>query len=93
MKMTVLLPNNIALPSSVRLLAEENEAQAIELPWRRCIPGACVADLDLQPAAMTRLRARTEPARLMFRDANGRDVALPLSLRGLAQALDALPNS
>jgi len=36
------------------------------------------------------MRARTDPANLVFRDAGERDVTLPFSMRGLTQALDAL---
>jgi hypothetical protein len=34
--------------------------------------------------------AQTEPGRIVFKDAADREVALPLSFRGLAQALAAL---
>lgn len=90
LRITVLLPNNIALPSSVKVLAEEADASPIDLPWRRCLPGACVADVEIGAAALTRLRSKSEGGRIAFRDASGREVALPISLRGLAQALDAL---
>ena len=90
LRLTVLLPNNIALPSTVKLLTEESDTQPLELPWRRCLPGACVADLEIPPAQLNRLRARNEGGRLTFRYAAGRDVPLPISLRGLAPALDAL---
>jgi hypothetical protein len=36
------------------------------------------------------MRARAEPANLVFRDAGERDVTLPFSMRGLSQSLDAL---
>jgi hypothetical protein len=39
---------------------------------------------------MTRWRGQTDPGQLTFKDAAGRDQSLPLSFRGLAQALDAL---
>lgn len=89
LRLTALLPNNITLPSVVRLLAEENDPQPVELTWRRCVPGACVADFELAQPALNRLRARTEAGRISFKDATGRDIALPISLLGLAQALDA----
>ena len=36
------------------------------------------------------MRARTEPANLVFRDAGERDITLPFSLKGFTQSLDAL---
>ncbi len=90
MRFVALLPPNVAFPSSVRVGLDEADQQPVELIWRRCLPGACVADVETTQAMLTKLRSRNEGGRLTFREAAGRDVALPISLRGLAQALDAL---
>lgn len=90
LKMTVILPSNVSFPSSVSVGGDEKDRSNIDLPWRRCVPGACIADGEPAAAALQQLRARTEPGRVAFKDAGGRDVAVPLSLRGLPQALDAL---
>jgi invasion protein IalB len=39
---------------------------------------------------MRRLRARTEPGVVSFVDAAEREITIPLSFRGLPQALDGL---
>jgi invasion protein IalB len=90
LRMTVLLPTNVSFPSSVRISGDENDTSPVDLPWRRCIPGACIADNAIADPALQRLRARTTAGRITFKDALGRDVTLPISLRGLAQGLDAL---
>ncbi len=90
MKLTAVLPSNVSFPSVVRVTVEDKDPQPFDLVWRRCIPGACIADAEPNAGTLQRFRARTEPASLTFKDAGGRDVAIPLSMRGLAQALDAL---
>ncbi len=90
MRLTTILPSNVTFPSSVRVILDEKDTQPFEMPWRRCVPGACIAFGEPSQAVIQRLRGRTEPARIMFKDANDRDIAIPLSLRGLPQALDAL---
>lgn len=62
----------------------------MDLTWRRCLPGGCLADGAVSEDALRRVRGWTEPARVTFADGTGRIVALPFSPRGLTQALDAL---
>ena len=50
----------------------------------------CFADVELTDELLKRLRTPVEAPRLGFMDAAGRDLALPFSLSGLPQALDAL---
>lgn len=90
MKLTMVLPNNVSFPSVVRVTMDERDTQPFDLAWRRCLPGACIAEGEPTAAVIQRFRARTEPARVTFKDAGGRDVVIPFSFRGLAQALDAL---
>ncbi|WP_238232875.1 invasion associated locus B family protein [Methylobacterium thuringiense] len=90
LQITALLPPNVVFPSSVRVLMDEKDTTGIELAWRRCLPGACVADATVKEEGLRRWRGVTEPGRIAFKNAGGQDVAIPLSFRGLAQALDAL---
>lgn len=90
LQVTVVLPANVAFPSTVRLLAEGNDTNGAELPWRRCLPGACIADAPAKDESLKRWRAASEPGRIVFKNAGGQEVAIPLSWRGLPQALDAL---
>ncbi|GEP12649.1 invasion associated locus B family protein [Methylobacterium gnaphalii] len=90
LQVTVVLPANVAFPSTVRLLAEEKDTNGVELPWRRCLPGACIADAPVKEEALKHWRTASEPGRIVFKNAGDQEVAIPLSWRGLAQALDAL---
>lgn len=85
-----VLPVNVVFPSTVRIGVDEKDPRPMELQWRRCMPGGCFADVAANEEAIGRWRTATAPGRLQFRDATGRDVALPVSFRGLAQALDGL---
>ena len=92
MRLTVLVPPSVTLASEPKLVATaaDKPEPAIDLAWRRCLPGGCIADAALRDEAMAQLRARKEPSRLLFQDGAGREGSLPFSPRGLAQALDAL---
>ena len=90
MRITVILPPNITLPSNVHVVTDEKDDQGIELAWRRCLPGGCIAEVKLEPETIKIWRARSTPGKLSFKDATGRVVAIPFSFRGLAQSLDAL---
>ena len=68
----------------------DNSGSALDLPWRRCLPGGCFADALAADDVLKRWRGLTEPGRIVLKSASGREVALPLSFRGLAPALDAL---
>lgn len=90
LRLTAVLPANVSFPSVVRVMLDEKDTQPFDLAWARCVPGACVAYGEPAQAVIQRFRARTEPARLIFKDSSGRDIAVPLSFRGLSQALDAM---
>ena len=90
LKLTIALPPNISLPGSVTVALTDKDPSPMSLTWRRCLPGACIADIAPTADTIKSFRAATDPGRLAFKEGNGRDVALPFSFRGLAQALDAL---
>ena len=90
MKVTILLPHNMSLPSNVSLGVDDKDPKPLELAWRRCLPAGCLADADFRDDAMKRWRAEAGQGRLKFLDAAGREAVLPFSFRGLAQALDSL---
>lgn len=87
--LTALLPPNVSFPSSVSV-AGEKPAQTLDLQWRRCLPGGCFADAVAADDLIKAWRGTAGAGKLTFKDAGGRDVQLPVSFRGLAQALDAL---
>jgi invasion protein IalB len=93
MHATFLVTPNVAFPSNVRLTTDDKDAQPIDLNWTTCIAAACRADGELKDDQLKRWKALAAPAKLQFKDSTGREIAVPVSIRGLAQALDALPKS
>ncbi len=91
-KVTVVLPNNITFPSSVKLALDEKDNQPADLAWRRCLPGGCFADGDVKDDVVKRWRA-SERGEIRMKNGAGQDVIIPLSFRGLAPAMDALAKS
>ena len=95
MKLVAQVPVNVLLTAPPRLVLEGGTTTGtpLALNWRQCIPTGCYAEIDLRDTALlTRLAARTaeQAGRLAFKQASGADAALPMSFRGLAQALEAL---
>ena len=91
LRITVVLPNNVTLGTNVRMGLGEKAEQALALGWRRCLPMGCFADAELPEDQLRRFRVATEQGRTIFSDGAGREIALPFSFNGLAQAIDALP--
>jgi invasion protein IalB len=88
--LTVVLASNIAITTKPQALIAKAGAAPIELSWQRCLSGACFASAPVSEETIGLLSAQSEPGRIVFKDAAERDVTLPLSFRGLAQALAAL---
>jgi invasion protein IalB len=89
-RLTVVLPTNIAFAAKPQVAIAKAGSVPIDLAWQRCVPGGCFASASITDEALATLGAQTEQGRLIFKDAADRDIALPLSFRGLTQALAAL---
>ncbi len=90
LRLTVLLPPNITIATRPKVMADAQDSQGMELTWLRCVSGGCMADVTLSDDDLRRLRTRELPGRITFKDAANHDVTIPLSWRGLPQAMDAL---
>jgi invasion protein IalB len=88
--LTVVLPHNVSLTSKPRIVFAKAGDVALELTWQRCTPGACFASLNLPADVMKKLGAQTEPAKIVYKTAAEQEIALPMSVRGLPQSLEAL---
>ena len=89
-RLVVVLPVNVLFPSSVKMGLGDKDPESLDLAWRRCLPVGCFAENATPDAAIRRWRGETGQGRISYKDAAGRDMALPISFRGMAQALDAL---
>ena len=91
LKFTVALPNNVTLTFIPLVLVNADvETQGLPLVWQRCLPGGCFASASVQQDAMTKWLTATKPGALLFADGTGQKLKLPISFRGLEQALDSL---
>lgn len=90
LRVTAVIPVSVAFPSVVQIFIGEKDAKPLELSWRRCVPSGCFADAPLGDDVVRQWRKASEAGRIVFRDATGRDLALPLSVRSLDQAIEAL---
>lgn len=90
LRLTVILPVNVTLLSPPGLSADGTVPEALDLGWRKCLPGGCIADALLKDDVLRRWKLQTGTGRITWTDAAGHDLAIGLSFRGLPQALDAL---
>jgi invasion protein IalB len=90
LRLTALLPSNILLPSSVHIATDEAGDPGVELAWRRCLPGGCIAETNADEDLIKRWRGRSGGGKLSYKNARGQTVVISFSFRGFAQALLAL---
>jgi len=83
------VPINVWLPSGVRL-ATDKGSDLVSATFKRCLDGGCLADAELKDDVVKKLRSETENGKLLYIDAAQKEMALPVSFRGFAVALDAL---
>ena len=88
-KLVVQLPIGIWLPTGVKLVAGAKDAGLVAV-FKRCVPAACFADVDISNEALRRYRAVTEPGQIQFKDGAQKDATLPVSFKGFGTAYDAL---
>lgn len=86
---TVLLPNDISLPSVVHVGADAKD-KGPDLNWTRCTPGGCFAEAPLTTEILKQWRATSQASKVSFENAAGQEIGFPISFKGLPQALDAL---
>jgi invasion protein IalB len=89
MRVVVVLPNNVTFAGPVLMSIDEKD-KPVELTYRRCLPAGCFADTDARGDILARWRTQAGRGGLALKDGASRDIVLPFSFRGLAQALDAL---
>jgi invasion protein IalB len=91
-KIVVQVPANVSFAAPVRIIADAKDAKdpGVAAVFRRCVPAGCAAEVDLKDDQQSRFRAATEAGKLIYKDAADRDVTVPVSFKGFAQAYDAL---
>jgi invasion protein IalB len=90
LRLTLVLPVNITFSNPPSFSADGKASEPLDLGWRKCLPGGCIADALLKDDVLRRWKIQASAERVTWTDAAGRDLAIGLSFRGLTQALDAL---
>jgi invasion protein IalB len=93
MHVTFIMSPNVSFPSDVRLMTDEKDPQPVVLNWSSCVPATCRSDGEFKDDQLKRWKALTANGRLVFKAAGGQVFPITVSVRGLAQALDALGKS
>jgi invasion protein IalB len=90
LRVTAVLPANVIFPSSAKISDGDKDA-GVELIWRRCLQGGCIADNFLKEESLRNWRSELsdDTGHLVFTEASGRPVNIQFSFRGFAQAMDA----
>jgi invasion protein IalB len=90
LKMFFQLPINVSFAAPLKISADGKDA-GITTPFRRCVPAGCFGEIELKDDLQKKFRAAgAEAGKITFKDAADRDVAIPLSFKGFAQAFEAL---
>jgi invasion protein IalB len=90
LRLTLVLPVNVTFSNPPSFSADGKAPEPLDLGWRKCLPGGCIADALLKDDVLRRWKIQASAERITWTDAAGRDLAIGLSFRGLTQALDAL---
>jgi invasion protein IalB len=89
LKIVIQVPIGVWLPAGVKLSSGAKDP-VLSASYKRCLPAACFADVEIKDDTIKRFRAASETGKLQFKDANQKDVALPVSFKGFSAAYDAL---
>jgi invasion protein IalB len=90
LRLSVGLPVNVTLSNPPSFSLDGKIPESLDIGWRKCLPGGCIADALLKDDMLRRWKSQTGMGRVTWTDAAGHNLAIGLSFRGLTQALDAL---
>ena len=90
---TVVVPHNVSFPSAVNFSSDDKGSNPLTLNWTRCLATGCFSSSVVSDDVIKNWRALTQSGRVIFKNALGQDVILPVSFKGFAQAMDALSKS
>jgi len=88
-KLVIQTPIAVWLPAGVKL-ASDNKLVGILATFKRCMPAACFADVDIKDDTITGFRTTTEVGKLQFKNAKQEDIEVEVSFKGFGAAYDAL---
>jgi invasion protein IalB len=88
-KLILQVPVNASFATQVHIQTSDSDPGIVS-SFSRCMPGGCFADFELKDDVSKKFGAAQGAGRVLFADAIGHNIAIPLSFNGFAQAFDAL---
>jgi invasion protein IalB len=86
-KIVFQIPPTVWIESGVKFVLDDKDpGLPASLKW--CINTRCLAEADLPDSLVTKLRTRTDPAKLAYKEATQRDVLIPVSFKGFGPAIE-----
>lgn len=89
-QITVVVPQNVSFPSSVKVFVDEKDKAPLDLAWARCLPVGCFASANLKDDVQKKWAPLETQGRVTFKAGNSQDIAMPISFKGLKGAIEAL---
>lgn len=88
MRLVAQVPVGAWIPTAPKLVVGSNSP--VELSFKRCLPRACLASVDLTNDLRDKMKAETSGGQIIFRMNPGQDVKLPVTFKGFTAAINAL---
>jgi invasion protein IalB len=91
-RISIQIPPNVWMASGIKLTTDDKDT-GIAAAFRWCVPGRCLADVEVKQDTLKKLGDLGDrPGTLVFQDATQHDQKIPVSFKGLGQALLARPH-
>jgi invasion protein IalB len=88
-KIVIQVPIGVWLPAGVTLVADAKDT-GVAAAFKRCVTVGCFAEADIKDDSIKKFRTASDSGQIHFKDANQKDVSLPVSFKGFGTAYDAL---
>jgi invasion protein IalB len=84
------VPSNVWLPTGVALITGQTEADWFAANFVMCAATRCVAAATLTDAQIKSLRSQRTAGKFVYQNTSQANISIPISFKGLGDALDAL---
>lgn len=74
----------------MKIGVDEKDKAPLDVAWARCLPMGCFANLPLKNETQKKWGALETQGRVVFKGGNGQDIVMPISFKGLKNALEAM---
>lgn len=89
LRLVIQVPVGAWLPAGVTLQFAD-KSEPVSLTYKRCLPGACLSDIDLSPNLRDAMKTGQKDAKVTFQLVAGKDVTVPMSFKGFDAAFAAM---